>query len=106
MNLCLNRFAMHKVPQVVKIDMRNAEWRKHLPIEMTETISRLASDEAHHEKLYVIVRDPTPGQAFGHMHHSVRIFAQSVLRALRQYCGRINRGYNAANYQFRERHMD
>ncbi len=106
MNLCLNRFTMHKIPQVIKVDMRNADWRQHSPVEMTETISRLANDAAHQDKLYVIVRDPTPRQAFGHVHHSVQMFARSVLRALREYCGRINRGYSAANYQFRNRHPD
>jgi hypothetical protein len=106
MNVCLNRFPMHKIPRVIQIDMRKADWRSHLPPEMASAIGRVAGDQAHEDKLFVVLRDPTPRQAFGHLRLSVVLFVRSLAGAIGTYFKRIDRGYIAKNYVYHDTLME
>lgn len=101
MKLSTDRLMVHQPRHVIVVDTRHPDWRERLPQPMAAAIGNFGP-LGEKEELFVIARDPSPTQALRHTRVSLRLLVGALWRGFCGYCRRINRAYNATNYQFRD----
>jgi len=105
MKLLTGKFAVPESRHIIVVDTREPGWRERLPRPIAVAIGNLAA-LPENEEVYVVARDPSPAQALRHTRVSIHLLLGALWRNWCGYCRRINRGYNAANYQFRNPEMN